>query len=178
MFCVLRPGTLRFMSFFLSSYSFPSSFYFHLIREMERVYSHSIHIATKLTNHTLKSHYSPVCCIYHKPRRFDESSSESSDSSSGDDDSGPDSDSDSGRAQPGGRLRNHRHNHNHSHNHSRRSHHDHRDCGDGHAEGGSTRSTSRNGGGGGGVVESIDPDKPDVNAYEKQPKSRKGKAVG
>jgi len=50
----------------------------------------------------------PVCCIYHRPRRFDESSDEDS--------SGTESDSDvddhgSGGARPSGQYRRHRHRH-------------------------------------------------------------------
>lgn len=42
-----------------------------------------------------------VCCIYHRPRRFDESSDEGSSDS--------ESDSDDGTAKPSGRCHRHRH---------------------------------------------------------------------
>lgn len=44
-----------------------------------------------------------VCCIYHRPRRFDESSDEEEDSSE------TDSSSDDGTARPSGQCRRHRH---------------------------------------------------------------------
>lgn len=43
----------------------------------------------------------PVCCIYHRPRRFDESSDEDS--------SGTESGSDHDTARPSGQYRRHRH---------------------------------------------------------------------
>ncbi len=46
----------------------------------------------------------PVCCIYHRPRRFDESSDE-------EDSSGTDSSSDDDTARPSGQYRRQRHRH-------------------------------------------------------------------
>ena len=65
----------------------------------------------------------PVCCIYHKPRKFDESSgSESDDGSSSSEDedgggsgSGREQDDDDGRARRIGRGHDHDHGHNHHH---------------------------------------------------------------
>ena len=87
-----------------------------------------------------------VCCIYHKPRRFDESSDESSDS-----------DSDSSSSCP----HEHDHNHNHRPNRSRR---------------GSSSSNSQQPQRTRGVVhepELLDDAEP--NAYEQQPELKKGK---
>ncbi|KAK7453493.1 Type 1 phosphatases regulator ypi1 [Stygiomarasmius scandens] len=88
---------------------------------------------------------SKICCIYHKPKPFDESSDE--------EDSDSDSDSDCG------------HGHSHSHRHS----HGHGDEGSG-----GTGVQSRDGGSGvvHSLEESSDSD---VNAYEAAPKSGKGK---
>ncbi|KAI9835578.1 MAG: hypothetical protein M1819_002029 [Sarea resinae] len=62
---------------------------------------------------------SKVCCIYHKPRAVDESSSEDSSSSSSDSDSDSSSEPDNSRARmPGqGRGRRRRPSHPHSHDH-------------------------------------------------------------
>lgn len=95
-----------------------------------------------------------VCCIYHKPKNFDESSDEDSS------DSDSDSSADSGRARPSS---NSRHNHTH-HNH----HHPHREGGP--SEGQQTRE------GGGGVVHELKDPEDDRNAYEVMPgRPRKGK---
>ena len=97
--------------------------------------------------------FSPiVCCIYHKPKAFDESSSEESGS-----DSDSDSDSgDDGRARPANRRRHH--------------HHHHEDGDDHHSQ-------AMRDGDGGGVVHELESDDSDVNMYERQPKKpNKGKA--
>ncbi|KAI0707059.1 phosphatase inhibitor-domain-containing protein [Earliella scabrosa] len=95
---------------------------------------------------------SKICCIYHKPRSFDESSS--SDSS----DSDSDSDSDDGRARR-------RCDHDHDHDHGE--------------HGGGSHGTASRDPQGGGVVHELDSDSDDVNAYERMPrrKPKKGKAV-
>ncbi|KZT67922.1 hypothetical protein DAEQUDRAFT_812456 [Daedalea quercina L-15889] len=90
---------------------------------------------------------SKICCIYHKPKAFDESSSE--ESSDSDSDSGDD-----GRARPVNRPRNHHHHH-----------------GDGSPNGQAMRH-----GNGGGVVHELESESDDVNVYERQPKKPKGKA--
>jgi protein phosphatase 1 regulatory subunit 11 len=82
-----------------------------------------------------------VCCIYHKPKRFDESSDEDSS------DSESESDCDHG------------HNHHHTHGHSR-----------GRPGEGSERSHEEDG----GVIHELE-DKPEPNAYEVAPGSKKGK---
>ncbi|KAH9957112.1 phosphatase inhibitor-domain-containing protein [Russula dissimulans] len=50
---------------------------------------------------------SKICCIYHRPRRFDESSDE--DSSGTESGSSDDDDNDDGGARPSGQYRHHRH---------------------------------------------------------------------
>jgi len=91
---------------------------------------------------------SKICCIYHKPKPFDESSSE--ESSDSDSDSGDD-----GRARLANRRRHHHHHH-----------------GDGSPDAQATRD-----GDGGGVVHELETDSDDVNVYERQPKKpKKGKA--
>jgi protein phosphatase 1 regulatory subunit 11 len=92
-----------------------------------------------------------VCCIYHKPRRFDESSSEED---SDDDESSSDDD---GRARPSHLNRRHHHRHSHDHEHDG-------ECG-----------TAR-GSNGGPSIETLESDGDDCNAYERQPSSGKGKA--
>jgi len=94
---------------------------------------------------------SKICCIYHKPRRFDESSSESESTSASD----SDLDKDGGwrrgddRARPTRRYRHTSHGHGCQHN------------------------TARREGQGGTVHELREPDSDsDVNAYEKAPKRR------
>ena len=88
-----------------------------------------------------------VCCIYHKPRQFDESSSsESSDS---------DSDSDADSDAPARRRCNHDHDHDHDH---------------GHSEG--THGTASRNGEGGGVVHELESDSDDTNAYERMPRRK------
>ncbi|OCH89686.1 hypothetical protein OBBRIDRAFT_778155 [Obba rivulosa] len=98
---------------------------------------------------------SKICCIYHKPRRFDESSSEES--------SDAESDSECDHA--------HSPNHPHSHSHHRRR------AGPSHPDthGDDTRTDN----GQGGVVHELHDDSDDVNVYERVPgrKSKKGKAV-
>ncbi|KIY44182.1 hypothetical protein FISHEDRAFT_78094 [Fistulina hepatica ATCC 64428] len=54
---------------------------------------------------------SKICCIYHKPRTFDQSSSDDSTSDSDSDDS------DSGRARPSGRFQRYTHDNRHSARH-------------------------------------------------------------
>lgn len=67
---------------------------------------------------------SKVCCIYHRPKRVDESSDESSsDSSSSDSDSDPEPDRKrkvGGGKDDCGHNHDHEHNHNHSHKRGRR----------------------------------------------------------
>ncbi|EJU04903.1 hypothetical protein DACRYDRAFT_47027 [Dacryopinax primogenitus] len=101
---------------------------------------------------------SKICCIYHKPKPFDESSSEESDSSDSDS-SGADLD----RAKPSRRARKHRH-HNHDPHRS--------DSGDSSGSGERARES------GGTTVEELH-DEPEPNAYERKPKpSKKDKAPG
>ncbi|KAG6374534.1 hypothetical protein JVT61DRAFT_4583 [Boletus reticuloceps] len=89
-----------------------------------------------------------VCCIYHKPRRFDESSSESESAS----ESASDAESDKGgrygddRARPMRRCRHSSHGHGCGHNAVRRD-------------------------GQGGAVHEPDSDS-DVNAYEREPRRK------
>lgn len=94
----------------------------------------------------------PVCCIYHKPKRFDESSDESSSSS----------DSDSGSSSEC----NHHH-HEHSHGRSRPGRRPARD-GDGE---GSTR--QRGDADSAPTIEDLSDS--DTNAYEAQPSGKKWK---
>ncbi|KAI0754558.1 phosphatase inhibitor-domain-containing protein [Daedaleopsis nitida] len=96
---------------------------------------------------------SKICCIYHKPRQFDESSS--SDSS----DDASDSGSDDGRAR---RRCNNDHDHDHDHNHGE------------HADGTVSRDSQ-----GGGNVHELESDSDDANAYERMPrkKPKKGKNI-
>ncbi|KDQ52765.1 hypothetical protein JAAARDRAFT_61770 [Jaapia argillacea MUCL 33604] len=98
-----------------------------------------------------------ICCIYHKPRRFDESSS---------DESSSDSDSDSSCDRP--------HSHrNHNHDRPRRRPSPDRDPGRGDNAG---SGGMRDGGSGGGAVVNELPEEPEANAYERIPKgSKKGK---
>jgi hypothetical protein len=98
-----------------------------------------------------------VCCIYHKPRRFDESSSEedSSDSDSGSD----------GGAKPTNyrrRWRHHRHEHDHDHG---------EDCGSTQRD---TRESNGNTSSASSTVHESDPT-PEPNAYERGPSTSKGK---
>ena len=90
---------------------------------------------------------SKICCIYHKPRQFDESSSEESSDS--------DSDSDSNV----GRRRRHCH-HDHDHNHA-------------HSNGSGSGGLAQRDGGS-NVHELQDSDS-DTNAYERAPNPKKGK---
>lgn len=110
-----------------------------------------------LTSNVFLSIYLIVCCIYHKPKRFDESSSES-DSSDSDA-----SDSDSGRARPGGRLR-------HIHQTHRSHPHPHHQSGEGSEEGQVMRDS-----GGSGTVQEFEPNESEPNAYERPPGAGKGK---
>ncbi|KAF7337024.1 Protein phosphatase inhibitor containing protein [Mycena venus] len=95
---------------------------------------------------------SKICCIYHKPKNFDESSSE--DDSSSDEDS--DSSLDDGRARP--RRGSHNHNHHHPHPHPRP------DGGAGAAQRDPQIS---------GIAQLEDASEP--NAYEMVPSGKKGK---
>ena len=87
-----------------------------------------------------------VCCIYHKPKRFDESSDESSD------------ESDDGRAKPAASRKTKKHVHNHAHDHGK---------GDSSAESSGSGSSEKQPSGG-TVTELERPVSP--NAYEVQPK--------
>lgn len=94
---------------------------------------------------------SPVCCIYHKPKAFDESSSE---------ESGSDSDCDSGD-DGGARPANGQHHHQHRH----------------HGDGDEHHGQAVRDGDGGVVVHELGSDDSNVNRYERQPKKpQKGKA--
>ncbi|KAJ2978110.1 hypothetical protein NUW54_g11333 [Trametes sanguinea] len=95
---------------------------------------------------------SKICCIYHKPRRFDESSSS-------DDSSDSDSSCDGRRPR---RCRDHDHDH------------DHGEHADGAGGGMATRDAQ-----GSSVVHQVDSDSDDVNAYERMPrrKPKKNKHV-
>lgn len=96
-----------------------------------------------IDNEGLGRKSSKVCCIYHKPREFGESSSEddsSSDSDSGDSDAGGSDSPDDGGARLSGNRRGRKHDHGHTHRD---------DCG--HGKGKARR-------------------KPSPNAYEKMPK--------
>ncbi len=95
------------------------------------------------------AHRFTVCCIYHKPKEFDESSS--SDSSS-DSDSDPDSDDDD-RAR---RLCNHDHDHDHDHGE--------------HADG--SHGTASRDPPVGGVVHELNSDLDDTNVYERTPRKK------
>lgn len=100
---------------------------------------------------------SKICCIYHKPRKFDESSSEES----------SDSDSDSDCS----------HDHHHSHNHGPRRRHVHRDEPSPPSNGPDSNTRSRDGGGE-TTVHSLDDEDSDTNMYERAPKKpKKGKGV-
>lgn len=103
--------------------------------------------------HKLTSCIQIVCCIYHAPRAVGESSSESSsesDSSSSDSDSESDGgNGDDGRARMGGKGKGKKRNHDHDHEHWKTA-----SCG-GHG-GGAKRKGKRK------------------NAYENQPKVKKG----
>ncbi|KAI9061193.1 hypothetical protein FKP32DRAFT_1594863 [Trametes sanguinea] len=95
---------------------------------------------------------SKICCIYHKPRRFDESSSS-------DDSSDSDSSCD-------GRRPRRCHDHDHDHEHGEHA--------DGAGGGMATRDAQ-----GSSVVHQVDSDSDDVNAYERMPrrKPKKNKHV-
>ncbi|KAI0671344.1 phosphatase inhibitor-domain-containing protein [Trametes maxima] len=88
---------------------------------------------------------SKICCIYHKPKRFDESSSDES----SDDDSDSSCDSRTPR-----RCRDHDHNH------------------DDHGEGSSHGTATRDGQGSAVIHELESEDSDDTNAYERQPRKK------
>lgn len=94
-----------------------------------------------------------VCCIYHKPRQFDESSSDESDES--------DSDSDFGSHRG----------HNHPHTHR----HEHGDA----AHGSSGHGTASRDEDGANTIHGLESDSDEVNSYERMPrrKALKGKSV-
>ncbi|KAK7682492.1 hypothetical protein QCA50_014292 [Cerrena zonata] len=94
---------------------------------------------------------SKICCIYHKPKRFDESSS--SDNSS-------DSDSSCDHSHP------------HSHGRKKRRHAAKPDS-DSSPNNDATRSRE----GGGSVVHELHSDPDESNMYEKVPRQKKGKGV-
>ncbi|KZT53522.1 hypothetical protein CALCODRAFT_501038 [Calocera cornea HHB12733] len=106
-----------------------------------------------IDNEGLGRKKSKICCIYHKPKEFDESSSDESSSDESDNSSG-----DLDRAQPARRA--HRHHH-HDHD-ARRS-----DSGESNASAERMREA------GGTTIEEL-PEEPERNAYERPPK--KGKA--
>ncbi|KAI0342620.1 hypothetical protein BDW22DRAFT_1330162 [Trametopsis cervina] len=95
---------------------------------------------------------SKICCIYHKPKRYDESSSEESSSDS-------DSDSDSDHA--------HGHSHRHTHRHGREN-----------PESRGEASNTRSGGGASSVVHELHDPADEVNRYERLPKRKGKKPVG
>ncbi|KAL5504351.1 YPI1 [Sanghuangporus vaninii] len=114
-----------------------------------------------------------ICCIFHKQKRYDESSSSDSDSDSDDDSS--DSGSDGG-AKPGGRLRNGR-----RHPHSRPRSHDrnqNQNGVDGAGGGGGGQATRDGGGGTTTTVHELSDDDDEPNAYERQPGRKKKKKGG
>ncbi|KAI0649529.1 phosphatase inhibitor-domain-containing protein [Trametes meyenii] len=90
---------------------------------------------------------SKICCIYHKPKRFDESSSDES----SDDDSDSSCDS---------RTPRHRRDHDHDHDH------------DDHGEGSSHGTASRDGQSSGAIHELESEDSDNANAYERQPRKK------
>jgi len=97
---------------------------------------------------------SKICCVYHKPKRFDESSSDES----------SESDSDSSCGGP---------NHNHSTRRRKRRHHHHHD-----ADGAQNGDAIRNREPGDSVVHELSSDEEDVNRYERgSGKAKKGKGV-
>ncbi|KZP00594.1 hypothetical protein CALVIDRAFT_533598 [Calocera viscosa TUFC12733] len=107
-----------------------------------------------IDNEGLGRKKSKICCIYHKPKEFDESSSDES-SSDESDSSGGNLD----RAQPARRSRRHHH-------------HDH----DAHPSNSrdSSAGSERTREAGGTTVEEL-PEEPERNAYERQPQPKKGK---
>ncbi|GAA5906049.1 PPP1R11/YPI1 family protein [Sporobolomyces salmoneus] len=120
--------------------------------------------AETVDNEGLGRKKSKICCIYHKPKEFDESSDESDSSGEDSDSSIGSADSREARPQPSSRRRRHRHHH----------HHHDGDCNHGASEGGST--TRSNGGGSQTVVEL--PPTPIPNAYERQPGTGGDKGKG
>jgi len=113
---------------------------------------------TVVDNEGLGRKKSKICCIYHKPKSFDESSDEESSSDEDSDDSAGD------RARPPRHARRHRHHdHDHDHGHEGRS-----DSSDSAGPGPTVRA-----GGEGGQTELEE--KAEPNAYERQPKYPKGK---
>ncbi|OBZ66120.1 Type 1 phosphatases regulator YPI1 [Grifola frondosa] len=108
-------------------------------------------------NETAGKKKTKICCIYHRPKRFDESSS--SDSSGSDSDSGSDSSCDRNR--------------NDDHDRPRRRRPDH-PAPAANGQGAATRN-----GQGGGVVHELEGESDDVNSYERMPrrKPKKGKMV-
>ncbi|KIJ31249.1 hypothetical protein M422DRAFT_234614 [Sphaerobolus stellatus SS14] len=106
--------------------------------------------AAVIDNENCGKKKSKICCIYHKPREFDESSSDESSS----DDSGSEA-SDDGRARPPQNRRPRHHHHHHDHSHEPN-------------DGGSMKYQDDEGG-----VYELEKEEP--NAYEKQPQSKKGK---
>ncbi|EJF58629.1 phosphatase inhibitor-domain-containing protein [Dichomitus squalens] len=90
---------------------------------------------------------SKICCIYHKPRQFDESSSSES----------SDSDTDSDSDAPARRRCNR--DHEHVHDHSEGAH-----------------GTASRSGEGSGVVHELESDSDDTNAYERMPRRKPKKA--
>ncbi|KAJ7614034.1 phosphatase inhibitor-domain-containing protein [Roridomyces roridus] len=94
---------------------------------------------------------SKICCIYHKPKRFDESSDEDSSDSDGDSDSSVDD----GRARRSNNSNSNRHQHSHHHEHD-------------HGGAGAVRDPSSS-----SVTELEEPSRP--NAYETVPAGKKGK---
>ncbi|GAA5821015.1 hypothetical protein JCM11251_001921 [Rhodosporidiobolus azoricus] len=122
-------------------------------------------------NETLGRKKSKICCIYHKPKAFDESSDESSGSSG--DDAG-DSDSSAGsldsRSSAAARRRSRRS--------VRRHHHHHHDGPCEHGEGGEGESGAVRKNGGSSTVLEQPKEKPEPNAYERSGGGGgKGKAV-
>ncbi|OCB91962.1 hypothetical protein A7U60_g731 [Sanghuangporus baumii] len=112
-----------------------------------------------------------ICCIFHKQKRYDESSSSDSDSDSDSDSS--DSGSDGG-AKRGGRLRNgrrHSHPHPHDHNHNQNGV-------DGPGSGGGSQATRDGGGGTTTTVHELSDDEYEPNAYERQPGRKRKKKGG
>ncbi|KAK4049262.1 Type 1 phosphatases regulator ypi1 [Microbotryomycetes sp. JL201] len=114
---------------------------------------------------------SKICCIYHKPKAFDESSDESS--SDGDDDSDASAgsaDSREGARNPRKITRWRRHRHDHGHDHEPHSHEHGPDC----ASGSGSQHTRQNGYSSTMLERPSTPPLP--NAYERNPGKGKDRA--
>ncbi|PPQ66678.1 hypothetical protein CVT24_008831 [Panaeolus cyanescens] len=104
---------------------------------------------------------SKICCIYHKPRRFDESSSESESDS---DDDASDTSFGDGGARPSSGMRGNRGGPNRNANHN----HNHGDCGHEHPTTSTPMASSST-----TTTVIHTPEEREPNAYERQPKGKK-----